>query len=259
MQYSTLRPGLLVSLKTSVTGNVTYARRDLPGETGDDGVVVARWETERTIIDAAEHYEAHKVRSKCRSTITAVCSASTFGLLCPESEAEELSKAIEAAQALATDFNNRAKLTRVAVYVIAGRVAPDDVQAVKAINSEVRDLLDEMEAGLQRLDVKIVREAANKARAIGAMLSPDAQARIHLAIEAARKAARSYVKAAEQGAVEIDKRAIRSIVESRTAFLDLEAGREIAQPQATGRALDLSSEPAAMPQRPVAPAFELDA
>ncbi len=42
---------------------------------------------------------------------------------------------------LADEFNATARLTRLYVNVIAGRIAPDDVEAVKAINSEVRDLL----------------------------------------------------------------------------------------------------------------------
>jgi hypothetical protein len=50
MQTTTLRPGLLVSLKTSVTGNVLYARRDVEQEhTLDDGAKSATWETERTL------------------------------------------------------------------------------------------------------------------------------------------------------------------------------------------------------------------
>ncbi len=44
MQTSTLRPGLLVSLKTSVTGNVVYRRKDIePDHRTKDGVQRARW------------------------------------------------------------------------------------------------------------------------------------------------------------------------------------------------------------------------
>jgi hypothetical protein len=48
------------------------------------------------------------------------------------------------------------------------------------VAEDFRELLAEMETGLQNLDVKVVRDAANKARNIGAMLSPDAQARIQI-------------------------------------------------------------------------------
>ena len=74
------------------------------------------------------------------------------------------------------DFNRTATLSRVSVYAMIGRVAADDVEAVKAINSEVSDLLGQMQEGLKNLDVKSIRDAATKAKQIGQMLSPTAAA-----------------------------------------------------------------------------------
>lgn len=241
MQASTIRPGLLVSLKTSVTGNVSYKKQDLEADhLTSEGIKRARWETERTITDPEEHEKALQVRSKCRTLITRVCAASTFGLLCPESDSAELTEAVETAQALAAEFNRTATITRVGVYIIAGRVAADDVEAVRAINSEVRELLGDMERGVRNLDVKVIRDAANKAREIGSMLQPEAAARIQVAINAARTTARAIVKAGETNAAEIDRRAIRAITESRTAFLDMDGESEMQEPVARGRAIDLT-------------------
>lgn len=255
MQTSTIRPGLLVSLKTTLTGNVQYQRADIePDHIIESGERRARWETERVIEDPAEHEAAVTMRGKCRNLIRSLCSVSSFGLLCPESRAEELGKAVEEAQRFAAEFNRAAKLTRISVYVIAGRIAPDDVEAVRAINSEIRDLMTDMETGLRNLDVKTVREAAAKARGIGQMLSSDARARVQTAIDAARSAARKIVKAGEAAAAEIDHQAIRSLAEARTAFLDLDEADNIVAPTATGRAIDLSptsSEPAAIAAAPV--------
>jgi len=144
---------------------------------------------------------------------------------------------------LTEEFNATAKLTRVRVYVIAGRIAPDDVEAVRAINGEVRDLLTDMAEGVRNLDVKTVRDAADRARDIGRMLAPDAQARIQAAIDAARSAARQIVKAGEQAAQEIDQRTIRRITEARAAFLDLEPAAEVAAPVAEARVLDFEPAP----------------
>lgn len=239
MQTSTLRPGLLVSLKTSIRGNVSYDHRDIEREhLTDDGGLVAKWETERTVADPAEYELAVKVRSKVRSVIRSTCAHSAFGLLCPQKSADELDKAITEARRIADDFNASASMTRVHVYVIGGRIAADDVEAVRAINSEVRDLLATMTEGIRSLDVSAVRDAADRARDIGRMLSPDAQTRIQGAIEAARGAARKIVKAGEQAAEEIDQRTIQRIAEARTAFLDLEPAAEIAAPAAEARALD---------------------
>lgn len=246
IKTSTLRPGLLVSLKTHLSGNVTYTKRTIEAaHVVRGGLEKARWETERTVSDPKELEAAKSARSKAAQLIRSVCAHSAFGLLCPDNAEEDLETAIAAARQVAEDFNATAKLSRVSVYVITGRIAPDDVEAVRAINSEVRDLLEDMKQGVKNIDVKAIREAANKARNLGAMLSPDAEARIKIAIEAARKAARQIAKAGETAAQEVDRFAIRKITEQRTAFLDLDDAREIATPAASSRALDFS------PSRPV--------
>lgn len=239
---STLRPGLLVSLKTSTRGNVRYDKVDLDAETGEDGAAKARWETTRTIADPVEYDRACKTRSKAAALIRRVCTNSAFGLLCPHENSDQLEAAIKEARELTEAFNSEAALTRIHVYVIAGQVAADDVEAVKAINSEVRELLEAMAEGVRNTDVKVIREAASKAKELGAMLSPDAEARVRIAIDTARSAARQIVKAGEQAALEIDKAAIRKITEQRTAFLDLSEGEAPAAPKAEARALDLAPD-----------------
>lgn len=260
VNISTLRPGLLVSLKTSMQGNVRYTTREIEADhLEEDGARKAIWETNRVIEHPREHEEGTQARAKARSLIAGVCSPSSFGLLCPASDGDKLSAAIEAAREVADAFNRRANITRVLVYVIVGRVASDDVEAVRAINSEVRDLMTAMETGLKALDVKVVREAANKARALSAMLSPLAAERAQVAIETARSAARRIVKAGETAALEIDEATLRRIRESRTAFLDLDDGAEVQEPTIAGRALDFSVDVAPPPAAPAVPVptFEL--
>ena len=192
--------------------------------------------------------------------IRRVCAVTTFGLLCPEDKRPELDSAIGKAQALAAEFNAGATLTRVSVFVIAGRIAPDDVEAVRAINSEVRSLMTAMEQGLRNLDVKIVREAANRAKSIGRMLAPEAADRIKSAVDSAREAARKIVKAGEEAAVVIDAAAIRKITESRMMFLDLDEldVAALAAPNALGRAIDLEPElPLATTPKLVQPQLEV--
>lgn len=238
---NTLRPGLLVSLKTSVAGNVSYDKKPIEVEhIVDTGAQKTRWETERTIIDPVEHEAAKVARSKAAGLIRRVCAVSAFGLLCPEVASPDLDAAVAEARRVVDEFNAGAKLSRISVYVITGRIVPDDVEAVKAINSEVRDLLSDMADGIKNLDVKVIREAATKAKNLGSMLSPDAGARIQIAIEAARTAARRIVQAGEQGAAMIDTFSLRKITESRTAFLDLDPVNDVAVPATEGRALDLS-------------------
>jgi hypothetical protein len=245
LETSTLKPGLLVSLKTSVTGNVSYIKRDIETDhVTEDGHLAAKWETERTIVDPGEHEAAIKVRSKARALVTGSCVASAFGLLCPESGAGNLELAIAEARRLTDAFNAEARLTRVSVYVIAGRVAANDVEATKAINSEVRDLLEDMRAGIANLDVGVIRAAANKARAIGAMLAPDASERVRVAIETARSVARKIVQAGETAAQEVDHQAIRAIAEARTQFLDIDTSATIMMDAAADEARAVDFAPA---------------
>jgi hypothetical protein len=153
------------------------------------------------------------------------------------------------------EFNASATLTRVSVNVIVGRIAADDVEAVRAINSEVRDLLARMDAGVAKLDPDEIRDAANRAKGLGQMLSPEASGRVQVAINAARLAAREIVKAGEQAAVEVTAAAIAAITETRTAFLDLDDATEVAAPTETGRALDFEPVEIANPAV-AAPAIE---
>ncbi len=240
MQTTTLRPGLLVSMKTSIRGNVAYERRTIvPEHINGAGVEESKWETERTVANPAEFERAKELRNKASRYVRSVCAASAFGLLCPESKAEELAAAIAEARRLVEDFNATAELSQIGVYVITGRVAPDDVEAVRAINSEVRDLLSDMAQGVEKLDVASIRDAANRARQLGSMLSPNAEARVRIAIDAARESARKIVKAGETAAAEIDMSTVRKITEMRTTFLDLDEAAPTAQVAQVGRAVDL--------------------
>lgn len=179
-----------------------------------------------------------------------------------DNEAAALEKAVGEARATIDEFNATARLSRVRLYIITGRIAPDDVEAVRAINSEISDLLEAMKDGIQNLDVKAVREAASRARNMGSMLTPEAAARIETAVATARSVARRIAKAGEQASMEVDRQAIARITEARTAFLDLDGAKEIATPQAEARSLDLfpiapeapASSPAAVPAR----AFEME-
>jgi hypothetical protein len=261
----------LVGLKTSLTGNVSYRTQDIePERVSADGAMRAKWETEKTVRDAAEQERGIKARSDARTIVTRLCSATGFGLLCPETRADELAAAIAQARTIAARFNETATITCLNVGVIVGRVADNDQQAVKAINGEVRELLADMDAGIRSLDVKAVREAADKARALGQMLTPNAAERVQVAIDAARRVARRMVKAGEQAAREIDQATLRAIASARTAFLDLDTPAEPAAPltyvDASARALDLEPEESNLPEgtpaqitapAPAIPQFEL--
>lgn len=241
IEFSTLKPCLLISLKSSLTGNVRYARQDTQFDTiTEDGKKVAKWETERVIEDPAEHEAAVKVRGKARSLITSVCVKSSFGLVCPRDKAAVFDVALAEARALVAEFNRTARLTTVGIYVLAGQIASDDAEAVRAINSEVSDLLTEMQAGIKEMNVETIREAANKIRGLGAMLSPAAANVVQDAISVARAEARRLTQEGEKAA-EPTALTVAKIANARTMFLDLEPAEDVAAPDVAGRVVDLAA------------------
>jgi len=256
MKSSTIKPGLLVVLRTSIVGNVKYERVDI--ETGrriDKKAVRSKWETTKTVFDPEEATQAQIARGKARYCVSSVCAQTSFGLLCPRDRIPLLDKAYEAAKEIVAAFNQTAKSSRIDLNMLTGKVAQDDKEAIAAINAEMRELIETMAAGVERLDPRLVRDAANKARAAASMLSVDAKAAIQETITLARDAAKAIVAAGETAAAEIDASLAETVRAGRFAFLDMDAGESpaIGRPAAMPRGgLDLP--PAASPSPAPSPA-----
>lgn len=257
---TTLRPGLLVGLKTSIKGNVKHHRTVIEAETVDtDGTAREAWETKKTVKNAAEQADAAKVRAKARGLIEAVCSNTDFGLLCPLIAKPDLDKALAEARAICEAFNDTSKFTKVRFGAVTGVVAQDDLRAARELRKEVSELIGDMKEGLEQLDIDTVRAAASRAKQIGQMLSPEAATRVQMAVEEARSLARKIVKAGEQGAVEISASVIARLMEARTAFLDIdEPVGEIGTRVVEGRAVDLVPDTGTVSTAPAAPVREIE-
>lgn len=237
MSTTVIRPGLLVALSSALAGGVTYARVDLDAGQTEGTEHVARWETTRVIKDPAEHERASQARSKATAEIRKVCSSTAFGLLCPEADEPLLDAAIARARAIVAEHNATAEHTTIEVRAFKGRIVASDMEAARAIGSEVASLIAGMNDAIDRLDPKAIRDAATKAREMSAMLSPELSAKVSEAIETARKAARVIVKRVEKdgeaAAVVLADIQRGGIEKARIAFLDLDGDA----PAADGPAL----------------------
>lgn len=243
---TTLRPGILVSLKTSITGNVTYKKRDLSQRVDEDGASIKEWETIRTVFDPDEYKRATKVRQDARNMIARACIGSAFGMLCPTADKERLEAAIKEARAMTRNFNAEATLSNVRVYVVLGTIADSDEEAAKAISSEVADLVKLMQDGIANVDVKKIRDAAKRALDVGRMTNPDPQSKIAELVKIARASANKYAKAGEAAAVEVDLAAIEELKGRRLAFIDMEEEKEVVHiKRRGGRAVELPKDVAA--------------
>ena len=253
MQIQTIRPGLLVSLSTEIKGGVSYEREEIQAEhVTEDGAKEAEWKTRKRVADADEHERATKARGKARSLIVAQCAQSRHGLLCPVANEGKLAGAIEEARAIADAFNASAIRTRIEVYVVCGRVADSDVEAQKAINAEVRGLLDSMKAAIAAADVKSIRDAADRARELGGILSADVTGKVKDAIDQARRAAREIVKRVqkegESAAIVVEKLKVDAIEAARFAFLDMDATAPVQASAPAVAAIDLDTVPEPTPE-----------
>jgi hypothetical protein len=222
-----LKPGILVSLKTALRGNIHYDRHDLTPDYSDQNGAEAceKWETVKTIADVREHEAATTARNFASTTIRRQCQPTAFGLLCPVSNEDALDSAVREARATVDAFNDTARQTSVEVYVIKGRIAETDEEATRALVSEVKSLLDDMETGIRDLDPEKIRKAATEAKQVSAMMAPEQETAVGEAIDAARSAARAIVKRVEKGGEKAERVlmsiSMRPIDEARFAFLDL--------------------------------------
>lgn len=245
-EATTLRPGLLVSLHTKLEGGVRYEREDLDANATEAGAKIERWKTTKVTEDPEEHAAGVKVRGKVGSLIRSVCAHTSFGLLCPRDKEKSLDEAISEARALAATFNAKAKTTGVSVFVLKGYIAETDTEAARAIASDLRGLLDEMKAGVASADVGRIRDAALRAKRMGAMLDDATAKRVKAAIEEARKVAREIVKAGDDARQVIQQVKLEAVDSARFAFLDMEEAATKdegeALPPVEARALDVEDD-----------------
>lgn len=250
MQQSLIRPGLLVSLKTSLAGGVTYEQTVLDPDHPEGAARVAQWQTRRTIVNAAEHAAATVARSRTRTLIRAACIDTAFGLLCPADNEEKLAEAIAEAQVVANAHNATARCTRVEFWVLTGRVADTDEAASRAIGAEVRSMLDAMEEAVRAADPSAIREAATRAKRMAGMLTDKAGEAVKDAVDEVRAVARDIVrrveKSGEQAADVVEGITLDALQSARFAVLDLTGGEQV-EVAVAGRALDLQPEEDACP------------
>jgi hypothetical protein len=248
LKTSTMKPGLLVALRTTVTGNARYLKRVLnEGTTDSMGRLHEEWQTEKIVSDPEEYKAANDIRGRVCGWVVTACIQTSFGLLCPENNVDNMERAYADALREVNLFNEKAQVTRINLNMITGRIANNDAEAIRAINVEVRGLIEEMTGAVEKLDVNAIRNAATRAKNVSKMLTPAAEERLGEAIKTARGVATRLNKAGEQAAVAVDQEAVAALMRARAEFLDLDDDVAI---EASGvapdaRAYDL--EPEAVP------------
>ena len=92
--------------------------------------------------------------------------------------------------------------------------------------------MEQMERGISKVDVKMIRDAADRAKELSQMLSPDAQSRVQNVVEMVRAEAIKIVKAGEEAAAAVDQAMLTQLNSARLAFLDIDEAVEVKAPEA---------------------------
>ncbi len=226
----TIRPGYLIALRTEMTGGVRYFREDLRDDKTPAGGEETEWKTLKIVEDRKEHRQASLLRSKVSNAVRKCCVFTPFGLICPATDREKLNQVVAQVQSEIRDFNSQSRHTKLSLNVLPGRIAADDVEANRAIASEMRELAKRMKQAVREADVKGIREAALLASRMGAVLGDAEKEKVNKAVKAARDAARMVVKEVEKGGAKIEKvlpkMKLGPISQMRFAFLDTDGDSE---------------------------------
>jgi hypothetical protein len=239
-----MKPGVQVILSTKIRGGTEYTKETLEYPTRQiDGAMESEWITRKRIEDPDEWERASKTRDKARSLIGSVCAKTEGGLLCPLENKAELIERIDEAKQLVGAFNQTAVYSHVKLHVYPLEVRADDVEATRAIFSEIEEFMADMAEGMAELDTKKVRAICDKAVNLNRMLDGEASEKLELVVKVARAACTRIVKAGGEIGGEMERNTIRLIKSARTQFLDVESpSTTVARPVSTGaaRALDLA-------------------
>ena len=248
LKQTTLRPGLLVRFNTAIRAIRSERPRSSRRCTSPTPARPRSASRSTSALRTqTNRLRPSRIRSKMRALVCSACVQTEFNLFCPEDRADKLEKRIEEAGALAGEFNSRARITRIDVSYITAKIDSDDVLAMREIRVEASRLIDEITgrmkgAGLGEEGIEATRDALKKAKRLGRMLSPEAQASLEGTVQMAREALSEIKKVGEANAAEDTKRAIAALEQQRLAFLDLDGEGQIEAPTVNGRTVDLVSE-----------------
>lgn len=154
-----ITPGIVVALKTRVSGGITYQRFNKQVKQNADGLLVEEYDTVKTTIDPDLFAEATRLRSKCIGLVRAVSCETAFGMLCPASKEGDLDKSIEEAKRIAREFNDRSSTIKITVACLKGRVVDSDQEANDMVAEEMLNIIGELQAKLSAEHIDNLSEA----------------------------------------------------------------------------------------------------
>ena len=216
-----LKPGRMVSLRSTVRGGVEYDREDLPtacdcaladGPRAEvrgpdhatscpmgEGEAVKAWKTVRRIKDPVEWKRAKAVRGRAVAKVWHACVFTEFGLVLPDDRRAKFEEILTEQRQLVHEHNKTTQHTHVTLRVLRSRLERDE-ETETSLAAEVDEVVEDMEACAAASDVDGARKTALKAQKLTAIFSSDVAARVMEKVKAARDAATAAAKAARDAA-----------------------------------------------------------
>lgn len=220
-----VKPGYLVTLSTAIRGGVQYDREDLNEERRPDGAEVEEWKTVKVTADPEEHERAVQTRSRVRALFKSATVWTPFGSVCPSENLPDLDAAMEEAERIVREFNAGAQHCEVRFASLRGEIAENSAEAVRAIRSEVGELLRDYEQMIRAGDIRSARDIATRATQMNRLLEQESagSSQLSRAIQEGRKVARAIVRRVEKGGEELAEvlaeANLSPIAEARFVFL----------------------------------------
>lgn len=195
-----IRPGVLVTLRSSVQGGVYYDREEMAVDQdaggAESGGSTRVWKTTQRVPDPEEYARAKRVRGRAVSAIWNRSVKTVYGLICTDDDKPALDEAIKKAMDEVQAFNAGAKHTKVTLNVLRPRLVLGETS--EAIAAETSEAVDALDASVESGDVQAIRKAANEAAEISRLLDGGLRERIVQKVKAAREAATAAAAAARE-------------------------------------------------------------
>lgn len=225
-----IKAGYLVSSKTTLCGGVHFTRTEY-NKNKEGERAVTKWKTTKVIDSPDEYRRGEEIRNRINYLVYRVCVLTSFGLLCPSKKKKELEEAIAEGAKLARDYNRTARYSRITPYIFWTQILNDNEDNLKALSSEIREMLDTMKDGILNIgkkplkdSIKEIKKAADKAKRLTEVLDDSYTGKINVAVEEARKAAREITKRVikKNESIEEVLKSIntKAIAAARFAFID---------------------------------------
>jgi hypothetical protein len=156
LQVNKVNPGILLVEKVTIQGGVFYEKEEEASYFDDDSEV-REWKTIARVPSVKEYKKAQSLRSKFYQESRSQCVKTPIGLVCKESDKQELLDTINQIKQWQEEFNREAETCSIHSYYAFFRIEEDNHGTAKILLSTVSEVAAEVESLIRRDDLKTLK------------------------------------------------------------------------------------------------------